>query len=734
MAGSAAGAGGAGAAAGAGAAGVAGAGAAAGAAAAAGAGAGRTLLGRLLGGPDGGLAALLPAGILAIVLLMVVPIPAPLLDLFFVGNILLALVMLMVVLHANRPLDFSAFPTVLLFATLFRLALNVASTRVVLMDGHEGTDAAGRVIEAFGKVLIGGNFVVGLIVFAILMIINLMVIARGAGRVSEVSARFTLDALPGKQMAIDADLNAGMLTPDEAKARRQEVATEADFYGAMDGASKFVKGDAGAGILILLINIIGGLVIGTVSHGLGVGEAASLYLVMAVGDALVAQIPALLLSIAAAILVTRTSEDRKLEAQVRTQFADASAWAPAAGILGLLALVPAMPTAILAGAAATAGVVAWRLHRAAGQPAPPPPAPAAEPALIDWSEVGETAAVTLEIGYGLIPLVDEAAGAPLMSRITGIRRQLSRELGFVLPMVRVRDELALAPHHYRISVAGERAGAGEAWPNDLLALEAETILAPVPGRETRDPAFGLPARWIDPALEARAIEAGYTVVDPATVIGTHLHKLLRQHAATLLGLDEVQALLDELGRRHPQLAQALGPKTLPLTQLTALARALLEEGVPLRDFARIAGAIAEAAASTTDPAELLEATRTRIGGLITSAIAEPDQPLRLIALAPELEALLMGAVRAAPTAAFPFEPGLGNRVVEAVREALAKAGGLAVALVSQPGPRRPLWRLLRSAGLDLPVIGFTELPDSRAVEVIAVVGANDHSLPQPEDA
>ncbi len=685
-------------------------------------------------GGFGSLASLLPAAILAIVLLMVVPMPAALLDVFFVSNILLALVMLMVVLHANRPLDFSAFPTVLLFATLFRLALNVASTRVVLMHGHEGTNAAGRVIEAFGKVLIGGNFVVGLIVFAILMIINLMVIARGAGRVSEVSARFTLDALPGKQMAIDADLNAGMLTPDEARARRREVATEADFYGAMDGASKFVKGDAGAGILILLITIIGGLVIGMVSHGLALGEAASLYLVMAVGDALVAQIPALLLSIAAAILVTRTSEDRKLEAQVRTQFADAAAWAPAAAILGLLALVPAMPGAILAGAAGTAGLVAWRLRRAAARPPAPAPEPVAEPAVIDWAEVGETAAITLEIGYGLIPLVDEAAGAPLMTRITGIRRQLSRELGFVLPMVRVRDELALAPHQYRISVAGERAGTGEAWPNDLLALEAEAITAQVPGRETRDPAFGLPARWIDPALEGRAVEAGYTVVDPSTVIGTHLHKLLRAHAATLLGLDEVQALIDQLATRQPQLAQALSPKVVPLAQLTALLRALLEEGVPLRDFARIAGAIAEAAPATSDPAELLEAVRARLGGLVTSAIAEPDQPLRLIALAPELEALLMGAVRAAPGAAFPFEPGLGNRVVEAVRGALPRAGGAPVALISQAGPRRPLWRLLRSAGVELPVIGFTELPDSRAVEVVAVVGASDPALSLAEDA
>ncbi len=673
-------------------------------------------------------AALLPIAILAIVLLMVVPVPPLLLDCFFITNIAIALIMLMVVLNAGKPLDFSAFPTVLLFATLFRLALNVASTRVVLVSGHEGTDAAGRVIEAFGKVLIGGNYVVGLIVFAILMIINLMVIARGAGRVSEVSARFTLDALPGKQMAIDADLNAGMLTPEEARARRAEVATEADFYGAMDGASKFVKGDAAAGILILFINIIGGLLIGVSAHGLSFGEAANRYVLLSVGDALVAQIPALLLSVAAAVLVTRTSEDRRIDLQVRTQFGHAGAWYPAAAILALLAAVPAMPAAVLLPAAAIAAGVGLSLQRRrAAAPDPLLAPPAAEDPTIAWSEVGETTLLNLEIGYGLIPLVDEANGAPLMHRITGIRRQLSRELGFVLPMVRVRDEIALAPQHYRITIAGERAGGGEAWPHDLLALEAEAISDPVPGREVRDPAFGLPARWIDPALEERAIAAGYTVVDAASVIGTHLHRLLRSRAALLLGLDEVQALIDREAARNPQLAAQLGPKSIPLPLLTAVLQGLLEEGVPIRDFSRIGAAIVQAAGKSTDPAELLELVRGQIGGLIASAIAEPDVALKLIAFAPELESLLSAAHRANPTALFPFEPGLGTRLVEEVREAAApaQAAGEPVAVISQPGPRRALWRLLRSAGLDLPVLGFAELPDTRAVEVLAVVGAGE---------
>jgi len=667
-------------------------------------------------------ASLLPLAILIIVMLMVVPVPPLLLDMFFIGNITLSLVMLMVVLNANRPLDFSSFPAVLLFATLFRLALNVASTRIVLVAGHEGTDAAGKVIEAFGKALIGGNFVVGLIVFIILMIINLAVISKGAGRVSEVSARFTLDALPGKQMAIiDADLNAGMLTPEEARARRVEVATEADFYGSMDGASKFVKGDAIASILILVINIVGGLVIGMTTHGLSFSQAVDLYLLLSVGDALVAQIPALLLSIAAAILVTRTTEGNKLSAQLSSQFSAPAAWWPAASILGALAFVPSMPTTLLLAAASGAGVIGWRLSR---KPLVPPPDAAEPPALessIDWSDVGEVAAINIEIGYGLIALVD--GPAPLMTRITGIRRQVSRELGFVIPMVRVRDDLGLAPHSYRITISGEIAGEGEAWPADLLALEAEALTAEVPGRVVRDPAFGLLARWIAPELESEAIAAGYTVVDPSTVIGTHLHKLLRERADTLFGQDEAHALIEALAQRQPQLAASIGPKQLPLPITTTVLQTLLEEAVPLKDFARIAGAIAQCNGKTQEPSELSELVRERIGGLIVGSFAPNGTVLQLIALSPPLEQLLSAAHRAAPHAAYPFEPGLSARLSQAVTEAAATAqsSGNPVALVSQPGPRRALWRLLRSAA-NIPVLAFTELPDSRAVEVIAVVG------------
>ena len=414
-------------------------------------------------------AALLPAAILTLVVLMVVPIPPLLLDLFFILNIAISLIVLMVAINTQRPLDFSAFPTVLLFATLLRLSLNVASTRVVLVNGHNGTAAAGHVIEAFGSFLIGGDYIVGIFVFAILMIINLVVITKGAGRVSEVSARFTLDAMPGKQMAIDADLNAGLLTADEARVRRADVATEADFYGSMDGASKFVKGDAVAGVLILVINILGGLVLGLVQHGMGLAEAARIYLLLAIGDGLVAQVPALLLSIAAAMIVTRVSSHLDLAGQIAAQFASARAWTPVAVILGLLALLPGMPHLVMIPAAGGAGYVAWRLR---ARPAAAAAPPAANPASIDWAEVADAATIGVEIGFGLVPLVDEARGSPLMARLTGIRRQLSKELGFVVPTVRVRDSLALAPFAYRIIVDGVTLGEGEAFPDDLLALEA----------------------------------------------------------------------------------------------------------------------------------------------------------------------------------------------------------------------------------------------------------------------
>ena len=672
-------------------------------------------------------AALLPVAILMLVMLMVVPLPAVLLDLFFILNIGISLIVLMVAINTKKPLDFSAFPTVLLFATLLRLALNVASTRVVLVHGHEGTSAAGHVIEAFGAFLVGGDYVVGIFVFAVLMIINLVVITKGAGRVSEVAARFTLDALPGKQMAIDADLNAGLMTADEARARRLEVTTEADFHGSMDGASKFVKGDAVAGILILAINIIGGLILGTVQHGLGLGEAARVYLLLAIGDGLVAQVPALLLSIAAAMVVTRVGSEMDLAGQVTSQFSGAANWLPVAVILALLAFLPGMPVAIILPAAAGAAAIAWKLRKPAARVAEAAPA---EPTTIEWAEVSDTAAASLDIGFGLVPMVDEGRGAPLMARITGIRRQLSKALGFVLPPVRVRDDLSLAPFAYRIAIGGVTVGEDMAFPDDVLAIEAGAVSATIEGRPVVDPAFGLPARWIRPEESDLATAAGYTVVDAASVIGTHLNHLLSLHAHRLIGQDEVQALLDTLAESAPALAGALVPKLLPLATVTGVFARLIEEGVPVRDTRSIVSALVASAARSADAGELTEIIRPALGGAIVQTLAALREPVAAIALDPALEGLLAGAVRASGGSAWPFDADLGARVGEAVSAAAAplNAEGRRFAIVTIPLVRRPLWALLRVRLPQPVVLAFSEIPDDRTIDVVAVVGGANSSI------
>ncbi|MGA9581106.1 MAG: flagellar biosynthesis protein FlhA [Allosphingosinicella sp.] len=674
-----------------------------------------------------GRGAVLPIAILLLVMLMVVPVPAMLLDVGFIANIMISLAVLMVALNVAKPLDFSSFPTVLLFATLLRLALNVASTRVVLVSGHEGTAAAGHVIEAFGSFLIAGDYAVGIFVFAILMIINLVVITKGAGRVSEVSARFTLDAMPGKQMAIDADLNAGLLTPDEAKTRRQEVATEADFYGSMDGASKFVKGDAVAGVLILFINIIGGLVLGTLRHGMTLSDAASIYVLLAIGDALVAQVPALLLSIAAASIVTRVSSPLDLSGQIVGQFGSARAWAPVSGILFFLGVLPGMPHLIILPAAGLAGFLAWKLHKADAAKAAASvqePAPPVSPSLIGWDEVSDDAALGLELGYGLIGLVDERKGAPLMARITGIRRQLSRELGFVVPMVRVRDNLALPANSYRITVAGVIHAEDEIWPEDLLALDSGDVIESVDGRICKDPTFGLDAIWIPPARRAEAVVAGYTVVDPATVAATHLNQIVQSSAAELFGMDEAQKLLDALKETAPQLVANLTPQPLPLASVAALCRALLAEGVPLKDFRRIAEAMADAAREESDPVQLVEAVRQRIGALIVQTLIPVKLPLPVVTLDGDLESLLNQAIRTGREAVHPVEPGLAQKIVRAIGDIAAPlmAEGRRFAVVTSPVARRALGRLLAPHLPDVPVLSFLEIPDGKPVEVVAVVG------------
>ena len=671
--------------------------------------------------------AALPVAILLLVVLMVVPIPAALLDMFFIMNITISLAVLMVSLNAQKPLDFSAFPTVLLFATLFRLSLNVASTRVVLVHGHEGESAAGHVIEAFGTFLIGGDYVVGIFVFSILVIINLIVVTKGAGRVSEVSARFTLDALPGKQMAIDADLNAGLITPDEARARRIEVATEADFYGSMDGSSKFVKGDAVAGLLILAANIIGGLILGPVSHGMTISAAAHNYVLLAIGDALVAQIPSLMLSIAAAAIVTRVTSSMDLAGQIGSQFGSARTWTPVAIILCLLGLMPGMPHVVILSAAALAGFAAWKMRQIARRPAP---VEIVEQVPVDlskigWDEVSDSMQINLDIGYGLVPLVDERRGAPLMGRITGVRRQLSKELGFVVPQVRVRDDINLAPFHYRIVVGGVTVGEDQVAPDEMLALDTGQAVGHLNGKRAKDPTFGLDAVWIQQGDADAATGAGYLVVDPGTVVATHLNHQLGQHASELLGADEVQALLDGLKERSPQLVAALSPSPLPLTTLTQVLKGLLAENVPLKEFRRIAAAISVAAQKTLDADDIIETIRPELGGLIIQKLCGVREPLRVMTLEGQLEGLLGQAVRSDPSRRHTIEPDLGRRIVDALQRAAQPLINDAkpFALVVQPAIRVAIRKLVKTCLPDTPVMSFFEVPEEKAVEVVAVIGA-----------
>ncbi len=675
-------------------------------------------------------ASVLPLAILMLVLVMVVPIPAFMLDIFFVANIAISLAVLMVALNAQKPLDFSAFPTVLLFATLFRLGLNVASTRIVLVHGHEGESAAGHVIEAFGTFLIGGDYVVGIFVFAILMIINMIVVTKGAGRVSEVSARFTLDALPGKQMAIDADLNAGLITPDEAKARRIEVSTEADFYGSMDGSSKFVKGDAVAAMLILAANIIGGLILGPVSHGMSIADAAHNYILLAIGDALVAQLPSLMLSIAAASIVTRVTSDKDLAGQIGGQFGSPRTWTPVAVILALLGVLPGMPHMVILPAAAIAGFAAWKLRQIERRPAPVVIAPveAIDQSKIGWDEVTDGMQVNLDIGYGLVPLVDDRRGSPLMGRITGVRRQLSKELGFVVPQVRVRDDINLAPYVYRIIVNGVVVGEDSVSPDDMLALDTGQAFGSLIGKTTKDPTFGLDATWISTADADAATGAGYLVVDPGTVVATHLNHLLGQTASELLGPDEVQALLDGLKERAAQLVTALAP--IPITTLTQVLKGLLAENIPLKEFRSIAAAIAVAAQRSQDAEEIIELIRPRLGALIIQKLCGMREPLRVMTLEGHLEGLLGQAMRADQSRRHVIEPDLGRRIVEALQNAAQPliAEAKPFALVVQPAIRLAIRKLVRTCLPDTPVMSFFEVPEDKAVEVVAVIGAPQQAL------
>ena len=681
---------------------------------------------------------LLPVGILALVAMMVLPLPVVLLDIFFVFNILLSLLILMVALHSFRPLDFSSFPSLLLIATVLRLALNVASTRIVLTEGHTGPEAAGRVIEAFGAFVIAGNFAVGIVVFVILVIINLVVITKGAGRVSEVSARFTLDAMPGKQMAIDADLNAGNLTPEQARARRAEIAEEADFYGAMDGASKFVKGDAVAGILILAANIIGGIIIGTSQHGLALGQAAEVYVLLSIGDGLVAQIPSLLLSIATAIIVTRVSSDHDFAGHIGKQVGLTRAWVPVAAVLAIIGLVPGMPTGLFLFAALASAGVAWVMRgkgddaeegqtppRAGGtRAALPAPAKAEEanPSVITTEDVTDYARITIQIGFGLIPLIDEAEGGALVSRITGIRREVSKAMGFVVPAVRVRDDMSLPSNGYRIRIGQSIVAEDIVHPDRKLALPGGTSVRKLRGIEVKDPSFGLDAVWIQPHQQAEAEADDHVVVEPDSVIATHLSQMLYAHASRLLGPDDVQGLIDVLDRSAPTLVQAVVPKLVPLHVLTAVMRHLLAERIPVGDLPRILEGLAEISGRQLEPADMAEALRPALAGQLLQQIAPLKEALPLITLAPDLEELLVKSQ--AKGAGLVLDQTLAERMLKKLAEIsddLAARGRQPVVVVSS-SLRRLFAGFLKSHAVDAIVLAVSELPETRRIEIVGTLG------------
>jgi flagellar biosynthesis protein FlhA len=671
----------------------------------------------------------LPAGILTLIALMVVPIPAVMLDVFFVFNIALSVAVLMAAMNAEKPLDFSSFPSVLLFATLLRLSLNVASTRVVLVHGHNGGAAAGRVIESFGAFLIGGNFAVGLFVFMILMIINMVVVTKGAGRVSEVSARFTLDALPGKQMAIDADLAAGLINAQEAKARRREVATEADFYGSMDGASKFVKGDAIAAVLILTVNIAAGFCLGMLSHGLTAADAAQKYVTLAVGDALVAQVPSLLLSIAAAVIVTRVSDSRNLSGQIGGQFASPATWLPVAVILAAIGMIPAMPQTVFLPAAAMAGWLWWKLKKRAERQKladAPPPAAAPDPARIALDDVSDHTLVTIELGYGLVHLVDEKRGSPLVARITGVRKQLSQACGFIVPQFRVRDSLELPPNDYRIMLGGVTIGGASVKPERILAIDAGEANPAhgMRGEPTTDPSFGCPALWIDPANRDTAIAEGFLTVDAGTVIATHLNQVLSERPQALLGPDEVRAILEGVRQRSASLVETIHPNPLSLGAITRVLRALLEDGIGIGHPLPILAALGQAVQQTTEHERLIDIVRAELGPMIVGRACSPHDRLPVITLEAGLEAMIVQGMQD-PVSGLPvIEPdlarGLGERVAALISE--RGPGAIPPALIVQPRARRTLSAALRFRAPACLVLSISELPQSQPIEVIAVIG------------
>ncbi|ATJ84622.1 flagellar biosynthesis protein FlhA [Halomonas beimenensis] len=667
-----------------------------------------------------------PLLIIMILSMMILPLPPFALDLLFTFNIALAVMVLLVSMFTQKPLDFAAFPAVLLFTTLLRLSLNVASTRVVLMEGHQGGDAAGKVIEAFGQFLVGGNFAVGLVVFLILVIINFMVITKGAGRIAEVGARFMLDAMPGKQMAIDADLNAGLIGEDEARQRRADVSQEADFYGSMDGASKFVRGDAMAGLVIMVVNIIGGLLIGLLQHDMAFGDAARTYVLLTIGDGLVAQIPALVISTAAGVTVSRVTTDQDVGQQMIGQlFVNPQVMLLAAGVMGLLGLVPGMPNLVFLLFTALLGGLAWWMMRqkereqvAEQTQAAPPPAPEAPEA--SWEDVQLVDTLGLEVGHRLIPMVDAQQKGELLGRIKSVRKKFAQEVGFLPPVVHIRDNLELSPNAYLITLKGAEVGRAEAFPGRWLAIDPGQVSGELQGTPTEDPAFGLPAVWIDTEQREHAQVYGYTVVDASTVVATHLNHLLHRHAAEMLGRQEVQKLLDKLGEDQKPLVEEVVPKAISLTVLQRILQNLLEEDVSIRDMRTILDALAEHAPQQQDPGELTAVVRLALGRAITQQWFAGHETLNVMGLDANLEQVLTQAMNGSGA----LEPGLAETLMQQAEQALQRheASGEPPVLVVQHPLRPVLARFLRRRLRHLVVMSQAEIPDDRTLRVTTPIG------------
>ena len=687
-------------------------------------------------GTQGGAAKqlVLPAFVVMMLAMMVLPLPALVLDLLFTFNIALAIVVMMVSARMVKPLDFAALPTVLLVTTLLRLSLNVASTRVVLMEGHTGPGAAGQVIEAFGHFLIGGNFAVGLIVFAILVVINFVVVTKGAERIAEVGARFALDAMPGKQMAIDADLNAGLIDEKMARVRRAEVAEEADFFGSMDGASKFVRGDAMAGLLILFITVIGGFIIGMTMHGMGAGEAASSYVTLAVGDALVAQIPALLISVASAMVVSRVGKEQDIGTQIRGQVFDSpQALGVAAGVVALLGLVPGMPHLVFLIVAGGLGALAWQLNKTRRRKAEEPERAVASDvqaanAEASWDDLTPVDTLGLEVGYRLIALVDKARQGDLLARIKGVRKKFAQDVGFLPPPVHIRDNLVeLKPAAYRVTLRGAVVGEGEAMPGMHLAINpgsvSPAIQQQLPGTTTVDPAFGLPAVWIDERHKETAQMAGFTVVDCATVVATHLSHLMQVNAGRLLGRVETQALVEHVTKLAPKLIEDVVPKMVGIATLQRVLQLLLEEGVHIRDMRSIVECLAEHASTVTDPSELARRIRVHLAPAIVQQIYGPVKELDVIALDPELERLVTQALTSPHGAA--LDPGVADTLSRSAADTAAKQENLGVpaCLLVPDLIRAPMARLLKRAAPRLKVLGHSEIPETHSIRIGSIIGS-----------